>query len=366
MSLLKAFLMEQQKIMYATIKGSLTENDGVFSGFSASNYLQIKNINFYQNTSFEYNIAFLSSNVSSTENILNCYSLLIRKIYSKIQCYVRVGGSQTEIIGTTTLSNNQLYYVRVRYTLTTVDLYLSTDGKNYNLENSINVQIDNASNNTIQIGYETETIDLNKSYIKLGSTKYKLQAVVGYTVVGSPTITDGVVSGFSAYPNINSGYYVKINNFTYNNTFEIQVKIKTGETIGGTVLGQANTSPKVGILNTSLRETNFSCNLKDQNNQDIINVSNIGYADARRLSINTDYILNLKFTGTEYIYTLVDMNGTYYINRVISSSAKLRVGSLAFGINYVDVAYTAWDGAIDMNETWIKTDNKLFFNGQQV
>lgn len=379
MSMFHELMMrKKEEIMYATIKGSLTESpEGVFSGFSSSNYLNLQENIIYTNN-FEMLFKITTGTSGTTQQIFEGSSSntgLTIFISSDNKLFVSAGNGSwiVNTSGTTILSTNTTYYVKFSYKNNVYKLELSTDNINWNTEISVANSSVLTSTGNKSIGYSTRfnsrvftgSIDLNQSYIKLGSIKYNLQAVVGYTIVGSPTIVDGVVSGFMAYPNINSGYYVKIANFTYNNTFEIKVKIRTGETIGGTVLGQGNPAPRAGIPNTSLRNTIFSFNIKDQNNQDIVNLVNIGYVDARTLIVNTDYILTLKFTGTEYIYTLVDMNGTYYINRVISSSAKLRVGCLAFGINYADVAYTAWGGAIDMNETWIKTDNKLFFNGQQ-
>lgn len=385
MSLLKAFLMEQQKIMYATIKGTLTENNGVFSGFSGTNYLELQNnidttqdyeivVKFVNSTS-KYHSVILGSN--STAN-----SIKIEISYgTRFFIFLSSNGTSWNIANgayglTNAMSLGNTYYMKLTYSsVNGYKLFLSTDKINWSLQWSIGTT--NAlymTNTKFILGASLfdnnslgGSIDLNNnSYIKLGSTKYKLQAVVGYTIVGSPTIVDGVVSGFRAYPNLNSGYFVKVDNFTYTNTFEIQVKLITGsETITGTPLGQGNTSPKIGITNTQITNSLFSLRLIDTNGQNIFNQSNISYIDNQSLSLNTEYILKLKFTGTEYIYTLVDTNGTYYINRVISSSAKLRLGSIAFGVNYADVAYTAWSGGIDMKETWIKTDNKLFFNGQQ-
>ena len=37
-------MRKKEQIMYATIKGSLTENDGVFSGFAYNNYLATQEI----------------------------------------------------------------------------------------------------------------------------------------------------------------------------------------------------------------------------------------------------------------------------------------------------------------------------------
>ena len=376
-------MRKKEETMYATIKGSPTESpEGVFSGFSASNYLRINQTIVWDNNA-EIVCTFTMPSSALTNAMTNLfvgkYSSSARNgftIYttggkSYIYANLNLAGVDTNTyINIVPLELGQTYTAKLIFNGSSYLLCLYQNGIKLG-EKTISSSSIMSTNSGFFIGsfensnFFTGSIDLNNSYIKLGSTKYNLQAVVGYTVVGSPTITDGVVSGFQAYPNVNSGYYVKIANFTYNNTFEIKVKIRTGETIGGTILGQGNPAPRAGIPATSLRNTNFSFNIKDQNNQDIVNLVNIGYVNERTLIVDTDYILTLKFTGTEYIYTLVDMNGAYYINRVISSSAKLRVGCLAFGINYADVAYSAWSGAIDMNETWIKTDNKLFFNGQQ-
>lgn len=191
MSVLKSFLMQKQNIMYATIKGTLTENDGVFSGFSASNYLELQQ-QLDTTKPFELVAKINVNSIGSAQTVIgtstSTYIQLGVRGTGVAMMLLGTGGSSFNIgtlYSSTVLSTDTDYWIKGKFTGTKYELYLSTDGINWNLESSIesSTLISN-SPITLQMGnghtsnwYLRGSIDLSNSYIKLGATKYKIVAV---------------------------------------------------------------------------------------------------------------------------------------------------------------------------------------------
>ncbi len=371
MSLLKSFMMEKPKIMYATIKGSLTESPyGVFSGFSSSNYLKLQQ-QLDATKPFELVAKINISSIGSP------YTVFGTSTSTYIQLGVRGTGVAMMLLGTggssfsigtlyssTVLSTDTNYWIKGKFTGTKYELYLSTDGTTWILEDSIesSTLISN-SPITIQIGnghtanwYLRGSIDLNRSYIKIDDTKYKLQAVVGYTVVGSPTITDGVVSGFS------SSDYLKVSPFIISATDVIEEKISfTTDTISGNqwILSRSQNSVLLGVYINSSGKLRIPF---VENNGSII-YCNLDYV----LSDNTSYSVTIvrKADGT-LISTLYNNQGT--VLETLSTTAQYAftgTTDMFIGVTASGGHGIVFNGSIDMNNTFIKINNKLWFNGQE-
>ena len=243
MSMFHELMMrKKEQIMYAMIKGTLTESpEGVFSGFSSSNYLQVNNalpttignkyvfegeteLNSTPTTS-EYIFSFFCNRKSAT----SVFGLL----YSSSGYFAVAetdGTSETVHQGTIAYQINTLYKYRVETDLNTyIRVYI-----NDVLGISVSLSYNNimpydgtmyygiyANSNSLPL--TSGCINLNNTSDKINSMKYNLQAVVGYTIVGSPTIVDGVVSGFSGSD------YLQLPNFPIldnNSKVEIYVESK--------------------------------------------------------------------------------------------------------------------------------------------
>ena len=366
MSVLKSFLMQKQQIMYATIKGSLTENDGVFSGFSASDYLDTTSpLDITQ--PFHIHIDIVSfTNIGASQYIFG---------FPSINCGVYFGVSATGLA----FSHGSVYWTAISGVSTGVPfaLDLKGDGTNLNFIIIQNGITKTASKSLVDLGFSESvtsfvrigklyqpftsgSIDLNKSYIKLGSTKYKLQAVVGYKIVGNPTIVDGVVSEFS------SSDYVTISQPSGTvNSFEINIKftMPSSYTSGQSLLGYTTvyngSSLLAYILLTSSNTIATYLFKKSDGTQTRYGVD---YDISQHLS--ETFTFNVKTDMSNVYINLYNSNGQLvdtntYTNQDLGGSIT---SSIKIGVR--NNLSNAFSGSIDINNTFIKINNKLWFNGK--
>ena len=364
MSMFHELMMrKKEQIMYATIKGSLTENDGVFSGFSASNYLQTST-KLTNETNFEFSVTFTMPSTSLTNTLERLFMLSSGRngldIYtangvSHPHAYLKNINNQDYSFNilSVTLEPNKTYTTKLIKQNTTYILECWSNGVKIGSEThsdeDININDFYYFGTTQSDRIFEGSIDLNNSYIKLGSTKYNLQAVVGYTVVGSPTITDGVVSGFSASDYLTTVYGVFPD---FEEDFELQIKFTTGANVSNSLLIGTNTSLINGFrivssqLNMTLR-------------YDVAKQNTVSYT----LVANTTYYAKALKKGTSLICSLYDENNVL----LATHTTNLPETGFIKG-NYMYVGYGtsgAFEGSIYLNETYIKVNNKLWFNGQQ-
>ena len=362
MSMFYELMMRKKtQIMYATIKGSLTENDGVFSGFSASNYLLTQdNIAINTNQNFEIRVTFTTGgDVSSFKHLLETYG-------HPYDFYIDFKDDRFRFkffdVNNTSVIYTLWHSITTNTQYTVIWQYISaTNTHNISLVQNGVVIASNSNTSTIYsynypfaIGCSdiVGSIDLNNSYIKIGSTKYKLQAVVGYTVVGSPTITDGVVSGFSSANYLNLGA-----NVPYSNNFEMVFKFTTG-TIGTTQAIFEGTTSNTGA--TIIISTNGKLFVSAGNGSWIVNT-----AGTTVLSANTTYYIKFSYKNNVYKLELSTDNVNWNTEISVESSSTISTTSnksIGYSTRFSGRVFT---GSIDMNNTYIKINNKLWFNGQQ-
>lgn len=367
--------------MYAIIQGTPTVQDGRVSGFSANDYIFADKV-LDTSKDFEIVVKGNTGNISVNSNL----RVIVRNYFGssagqpgfafgikgnnkKIQTYLFDTSENLFVNGTlgaTVFNNYTDYFFKFSQKLNngtyTIKIESSTDGTNWIIENSWthNLPIRNsgqgiafgggALNQTAQ--YWGGTLDLNRSYIKIDDTKYKLQAVVGYTKVGSPTITDGVASGFS------SANYLKTPAFSpQNNRWKMVCKFTTGETLPNcgiiTGLGTTNSVAPLFITGQAMLSAFFSSN---GTSWDIANSENILAPQP-----NTTYIIEIEFTGNSYKFYSYENNIWVLKKTIISSKQIYGTIPLVFGNNRGQSL--GFNGSIDLNNTYIKINNKLWFNG---
>jgi hypothetical protein len=185
---------------------------------------------------------------------------------------------------------------------------------------------------------------------------------VGYEVVGSPTITDGVVSGFSG------SNYLSLQNLSDFTSYELFIKFTVG-----TISGQT------GIIGTSSTYCKWGA---------VIN-KNLTIDSSIRYTLNgTGYTLNSAFTNftlqenATYYFKVIFKNNIYQAfistdnNNWIEGSADTlpegaiivypRTGSDSSGPLRIGsgTQYLPFNGSIDLNNTYIKVNDVYWFRGQ--
>ena len=174
-------------------------------------------------------------------------------------------------------------------------------------------------------------------------------SIVGYTVVGSPTTTDGVVSGFS------SSDYLLLPVITNTDITEVCMKIN----IPSSALGL---NKYFSCLIGAIQMTFYSATTKfTYANVNITGLGDIFFNVTGNISPDTDYWLKYINKGVKcQVYWSTDgINfnlGATKDNTITSASNYLYIGGN--GSRY-------FEGKIYLNECYIKKNNKLWFNGQQ-
>lgn len=186
-----------------------------------------------------------------------------------------------------------------------------------------------------------------------------------YTVVGSPTITDGVASGFS-YSN---GDYITtpyLQNLADYDTWELEISM----TIGSSV------SNRYDVIFTNLDSNNsqkfmcqlfaggkLRCYIKAEDNTNI--ASDLRTSDT--FSANQLLTLKFQYTGTQYIISTKLSGGDWTVQNTINNSKKIFKTNTPFTIGCNPI-YTAdsnnWKGSIDLNSIRIIGNGVLIYSVQ--
>lgn len=168
-----------------TIVGNLTNNNGVLSGFSSSNYATTnESITLTSSSTFEIVIKVITGNtINTTGNAIMSYYdsrrfAIAVNSSAKAELAIGNGSSWVQIIqGTTTIQTNSTYYIKTLYNGTSYELYLSTDGATWNKEatytstqvipsmEGLNIGVSRVIDEYVWLG----SIDLNSCYIKINN-----------------------------------------------------------------------------------------------------------------------------------------------------------------------------------------------------
>lgn len=181
------YITTEQSLKYNVV-GSPVVVDGVASGFSGSKYIQIPNAFKPANESWEFVLKLTLTTNTKQQRLAGCVGGYYKTFGMEMSTSGIVGvgitsnGSSWDVVwmnGVTALQVGIPYWIKVSFTGTKYKLELSTDGVEYTLENSKDstALLYQQNDSIINIGYMgTETakyfqgsIDLNESYIKIGS-----------------------------------------------------------------------------------------------------------------------------------------------------------------------------------------------------
>ena len=353
-----------------TAVGSPTIVDGVASGFSENDYIQT-NSNVSAVSSLVLHTKIYCTDKDAYRVFVGCSAnatfAIARGSANKLVLQFGNGSSFTiNEIGTTVLSENTDYYVKLTYENATAKLFLRTDGTAWNEECSASLSAFPAG---IRIwlgrGYQAAVyfrgeIDLSETYIKVNGQvwfgtqvlvpgRVCLQGPVGYTVVGSPVIADGVVSGFS------SSDYLALNNSysgeQFLSNFEIQISIKDIVGMCSLYTGKSDwTGAPIILLNRQSKVMILGSGLTPRTSQ-------------TALQANTNHKIRFKTNGIKGICQIYNENNLIEeFDTPFNGSIPPLQNTALFGKS-ADGAYNGCK--IDLNQTYIKVNGKLWFGKQQ-
>ena len=371
------------------VVGSPTINNGVVSGFSSSDYLKMQ--------------SFLNSLVN-VEYVVRCKPIDVQNASGRPLGYGTYtatynGGNYAcgpyfyqnklwllaSIIGPTSSSTtyrietnysvtaDTWYTIKVTHTSNTVTLFAKTDNTEYSQIGQLtNVPVaDFDIGNLLLLGTAwgglspysifNGSIDLNNTYIKVNDVYWfrgqpamtKTINVVGclgnqLNTIGSPTISDGIVSVSS-----NSDIVKTTQSFIYNNNgkYEIYTRFKTPQTLSGvnSVFG------KIDIWNTPiLYITENSLLFRLPDNSELYS----GFSN-----INADTYYRTKIVGDYGVWTiwLYSDSGVQIAtaSKDISETSAQSSGVLLIDSFYGNSYPTQY---VDLNETYIKVNNNTWFD----
>ena len=175
---------------------------------------------------------------------------------------------------------------------------------------------------------------------------------VGYTVVGSPTISSGVVSNFSS-----SNFLTLPGSVSSAQEFEIvgRINLNTSSPSGGyTPIFQSNGYGIILCVTTAMKLGAYLS--ATGNSWDLANITT--FVGTTTLSANTNYLAKLKKTATAYELWLKQGNNDWNLESTLSSTATIVSGPLRIGYGS-----RAFEGSIDLNNTYININGIPWFRG---
>lgn len=256
------------------IYGSPTISNGVISGFSNTNYVEIP----YGRVDGEYVVKFTmpTSTMTKAQPILHSeywLCLLVDANSYNIYCYNRGSNTNVSLFNATA---GQTYWVKLQKSGTSIYCYYSTDGEQYtacgnftdsSVNSSLNYQTLLGFGSSMALGnYFLGSIDLNGCYIKVngekvweGMTNSKILPIGGNGFDGEwnakyLTVVSGVTYGVNTSTNYTLVDYLPDDN----NIYEVLVSgyartgTKSGNAVGLWVHGNAqpNSQTVVSYINT--------------------------------------------------------------------------------------------------------------------
>jgi len=364
-----------------TIIGSPTIENGVVSGFSSGSYVQIDTIfSFAQPLEIRFT-AITSSDVTTSQLFCSVGNGNANRSFGvTIETGGKMGVAYT-LNGSTWIGwlpssyvfeGNTRYNFLIRYIPSqffTIKVKKSTESEWTTFTKALTTPIYTSTNCPFIFGqnYQNKpflgSIDLNETYIKVNSQSWfgkcpvrvKVRSgLTKHSVVGNPTIENGVVS------NLSTGNYIALKDkipFASADNWEMQLAIKLDNTnYGGKKIFDFRDYGDHGLVSEFATYPNRVC----------FGVSGVFYETNTDLSLFVaNKILYIKyiFTGTEYIMLISHdkVNWTELIN--YQSSDKPTNSNILQGIGCSPIYGGAIPGSIFLNYCYIKLNGQYYWKG---
>lgn len=377
-----------------TVVGSPTINNGVMTNSDPSNYISIRHWEQYKPFEFAMKINTGTRPADTCWLVRSNGLLLYWKWDARLTFFLRdINNVQQGISGTTQLENNKDYWIKIIYDGTMASMYLSTDSQNYSLEVSQAISVI-TNDYSINIGSLRNTypftgsIDLNQTYIKVNGklwfwqpqkSKYivkdgklvfadpglYLTGPVNYEVVGSPAIVDGVASGFSADDYTKTSSSIDVN-YNIVNGFDLQTRIKIPSYSSGLAIHYFTGSGGIssGLSINSAGKVYWLIGRDDTSETNI----SIG-GGTTTIPLDTYYYIRLKISNKiATLYTSID--GALWNTESTLDMTEMVIKiyyNRPFGFGHAGISTNnnyIFNGSIDLNNTYIKVNDQLWFYGK--
>ena len=182
-----------------------------------------------------------------------------------------------------------------------------------------------------------------------------LSGPVTYTKVGNPTINEGIASGFSS-----SNYLRTTKKMPSADSFEIVCAINLREHTAGNHYFLASPSYRYKAICLGVVSGNY-IKIFLSSNGTSYNLGN--YTGNNVLQDNTDYLIKLEFNGYAYLVSFSSDNGSTWTQDItVNSTEKISSQYVDFGVD--EEKNSNWAGSIDLNNTYIKVNDQLWFYGK--
>ena len=196
---------------------------------------------------------------------------------------------------------------------------------------------------------------ISYNYIIEQQVETKYLDTTQYTLIGAPTINNGIISNFS------SENYLRLNEIFNpgSNPWEIVSKIYTTSSTEQGIFGNSSgTLWKTFVISIYKSPLNFAIALTSNGSSwDIANTRG-----THTVVLNKWYWIKLKFTGFSYEFYYSEDGINWVLDINIQSSASLLNSNTnnVLGYNNYGSSYP-FIGNIDLFETYIKIDNEYWF-----
>ena len=357
-----------------TVVGNPAITNGIVSGLSDSNYLQIPELPGAQDyfdavNPFEMVLRITTGTITRQQYVYYGDFALSITASKNLQLYY-YDGEGIFVGGTATLQDNTSYDIKLTYDGANIIVSYKTGNNAYTQDIVATGQITKIADNEFfgnrppfNDVYLQGSIDLNNTYISVNGQpwfgdcpievkRHQIMGPVGYTVVGSPTIVDGVVSGFSQndYPLINSS--INIKNIT-ETMFKLYIDTST---IVEDFLNFFLLQDGIRAQYYFNKNLDYGVNMK-------IYVAGAGHTStSRNIPTDTWFYLKTTYDGTTYkAFKSLDKNTWEQLMSFdVDLSSEEDTTSFRIGSNPTQSA-NYFRGSIDLNETYIKENNELWF-----
>ena len=345
-----------------TVVGNPTVVGGVASGFSSSDYLQTTQ-NFPQSSNpFEMVFKVKFTAVNTTQVLFISNQNLIVAVsgqgHFRLQAQYQNSAWTYSQDGVYSVPVNTDLYIKVLYDGAVFKLSYSTNGISFTDDITISTStlsfqsgycLMGTRGNQPLLGY----MDLNETYISVNGQpwfgvcpvevkKHQLMGPVDYTVVGSPTIVDGILSNSNG-----ENYIYTTSQLKLLDTFSFNIRFKR------TLNEEVFRFFKFGY-------NDFTCRISTDGRIQL-EYPGSAYTTLGNTSANEWYELELSSNSEVITSTLTNISTQEKTVNSINISASGNVlRTMILGRDWKDDAYTN-AGVIDLNNTYIKVNGKLWF-----